>query len=375
MIKKIGTILLCMLLFASSLVIVFPVKAIKVDGNTLYVGGDGPGNYTTIQDAINNASNGDTIFVYNGTYYLNIHLNKSIKLIGENKNNTIIDGKNKTCIYLHHDDITISRFTFINYKANNVEIIGEPCSNCLIYDCIFYSGIFFWGGDYIIISNNIFYSKYGYGMDISDNFYGEISFNTIIGTNESIGIWLEGYNYKNYNNVVKNNNIKYSKVGILIENSEYDNVFNNLISNSDQGIRLCFNSNSTIESNQLLENRIGISLYSSNNIVITKNIVTNCTEDAIWIFNSTQNQVLLNKIINSKRFGILIDTGSHNKVNKNTLIDNEYDAYFYACRNTWYNNYWNKPRFLPKIIFGNRGYSKPGIQLDWHPAKEPFDIS
>jgi len=38
-------------------------------GNTLYVGGSGPNNYTRIQDAIDDANDGDTIFVYNGTYY------------------------------------------------------------------------------------------------------------------------------------------------------------------------------------------------------------------------------------------------------------------------------------------------------------------
>ena len=39
--------------------------AVILDGGTiLYVGGDGPGNYTKIQDAIENATSGDTIFVY-----------------------------------------------------------------------------------------------------------------------------------------------------------------------------------------------------------------------------------------------------------------------------------------------------------------------
>ena len=37
-------------------------------GDTLYVGGNGTGNYTSIQDAIDNASDGDTVYVYNGTY-------------------------------------------------------------------------------------------------------------------------------------------------------------------------------------------------------------------------------------------------------------------------------------------------------------------
>ena len=47
-------------------------------GNILYVGGNGPNNYTKIQDAIDDASNGDTIFVYNGTYYENVIINKII---------------------------------------------------------------------------------------------------------------------------------------------------------------------------------------------------------------------------------------------------------------------------------------------------------
>ena len=50
-------------------------------GNILYVGGNGSGNYTKIQDAVDNASSGDTIFVYNGTYYEHIAINKQLFLI------------------------------------------------------------------------------------------------------------------------------------------------------------------------------------------------------------------------------------------------------------------------------------------------------
>ena len=36
----------------------------NIDGDTLYVGGDGPNNYTTIQSAIDDAVDGNTVFVY-----------------------------------------------------------------------------------------------------------------------------------------------------------------------------------------------------------------------------------------------------------------------------------------------------------------------
>ncbi|MCK5112952.1 MAG: hypothetical protein KAQ84_05355, partial [Thermoplasmatales archaeon] len=62
------------------------------DGNTLYVGGSGSGNYTQIQDAIDNASDGDTIYVFSGVYDGGLIVDKSIILKGENQENTFIEG-------------------------------------------------------------------------------------------------------------------------------------------------------------------------------------------------------------------------------------------------------------------------------------------
>ena len=62
------------------------------DGNILYVGGSGGGNYSTIQSAIDDANSGDTVFVYDDSspYYENIEIDKSINLIGENRETTKI---------------------------------------------------------------------------------------------------------------------------------------------------------------------------------------------------------------------------------------------------------------------------------------------
>jgi hypothetical protein len=66
-------------------------------GDTLYVGGDGPGNYTKIQDAIDNASDGDTIRVYLGVYYENqIIIDKALQIRGAGWTTTIIDGSDAT---------------------------------------------------------------------------------------------------------------------------------------------------------------------------------------------------------------------------------------------------------------------------------------
>ncbi|MCJ2669963.1 MAG: hypothetical protein LN416_05575, partial [Candidatus Thermoplasmatota archaeon] len=54
----------------------------SASAKTLYVGGAGPGNYTSIQNAIFAAEPGDTVFVYNGTYYGNIEIYKTVSLVG-----------------------------------------------------------------------------------------------------------------------------------------------------------------------------------------------------------------------------------------------------------------------------------------------------
>ncbi len=70
------------------------------NGKTLYVGGSGPNNYTKIQDAINDSSDGDTVFVYDDSspYYENLVIEKSIHLIGEAKETTVIDANDNSTI-------------------------------------------------------------------------------------------------------------------------------------------------------------------------------------------------------------------------------------------------------------------------------------
>jgi parallel beta-helix repeat protein len=88
-----------------------------MSGNTLYVGGVGPENYTSIQGAIDNASEGDTIYVFQGTYYEGVSINiGNISLIGENRSTTILDGSTgaQAVVILNDSGINIDGFTIIN---------------------------------------------------------------------------------------------------------------------------------------------------------------------------------------------------------------------------------------------------------------------
>ena len=89
-------------------------------GNTLYVGGNGPNNYSSIQSAIDDANNRDTVVVYNGTYHENIIINKSLSLLGEEKATTIIDGNgSRNVITIISEYVYIEGFKICNSGSYN----------------------------------------------------------------------------------------------------------------------------------------------------------------------------------------------------------------------------------------------------------------
>ena len=107
-------------------------------GKTLYVGGSGPGNYSSIQDAIEDASNGDTVFVFDDSSPYNefVWINKSINLIGEDRNTTVIDGWGtgyKVVVYITVDNVYVTGFTIYNCSENLERGIWiEEASNVIV---------------------------------------------------------------------------------------------------------------------------------------------------------------------------------------------------------------------------------------------------
>ncbi|HVQ01602.1 MAG TPA: NosD domain-containing protein [Candidatus Thermoplasmatota archaeon] len=95
----------------------------KTRGRWWYVGGSGPGNYTRIQEAVNASTDGDTVFVYNGTYYEHVTMNKMIHLLGQHIQGTVIDGGGTGIVVWIGANATISGFT-IQHSGNQFEDAG-----------------------------------------------------------------------------------------------------------------------------------------------------------------------------------------------------------------------------------------------------------
>jgi parallel beta-helix repeat protein len=110
-------------------------------GTWLYVGGSGPGNFSTIQDAIDHAYNGNTIFVYNGTYNEHLTIDKQINLIGEDRETTIINGDyayESDIVYVTSNQVLIQGFTIQHADIYSYCLLFVDCSHHTISDCHFF---------------------------------------------------------------------------------------------------------------------------------------------------------------------------------------------------------------------------------------------
>jgi nitrous oxidase accessory protein NosD len=99
-----------------------------------------PDDYSTIQGAIDAANDGDTVFVKSGYYPETLFINKSMSLIGEDKEHTIIDAQKRyTVVRIMESGVTFTDFTFGNTKvpSSSGDIIrgidiGNYVTNCYI---------------------------------------------------------------------------------------------------------------------------------------------------------------------------------------------------------------------------------------------------
>jgi len=266
-------------------------------GNTLYVGGGGPGNYTRIQDAVDNASNGDTVLVYNGTYQENVVVNKTINLIGENRTTAVIDGGGSgDVIRLNSDWTNISGFTIINGGSTGIYLYSN--FNNVSGNIISLNknhGIYLWDSSmYNFISDNIIVSNEYGGIYWYYSGYNIISNNEIV--SNFVGI---GFRYSS-NNIITNNTIALNKgwVGMWLSVSCNNNsICGNIITNNDDGLEIYSSNNNIISDNIISNNHCGLELsFSANNNIIKNNTFFN---DGLYVYDSYHNTVF-NNTVNGK---------------------------------------------------------------------------
>jgi nitrous oxidase accessory protein len=218
-----------------------------------------PDDYPTIKSAITNANDGDTIFVKKGVYVENPVVNKSVSLVGEDRDSTVIDVT--TGLKVERDNVTITGFTIydgwhgITVSANCCRISGNKITDAT-------NGIVLFGCE-----NNI-----------NGNILKSIGLSSAIQLNYANG------------NLINNNYIESCTEGIQLRaGSSGNTVTGNIVTNcKDVAIRLLGEyspprwydpSSNTIMRNRISNSGCGTTVYCANrNIIINNNYVNNTAQ-------------------------------------------------------------------------------------------------
>ena len=226
-----------------------------------------PDDYASIQEAINNANNGDTIFVKKGVYVENPMVNRSVSLVGENRDATIIDVT--AGLKVEADNVTITGFTIYD-GYDGISISSIYCN---------------------ISGNKITNVKYGIVTVSASN--NQITDN-VIDLIEPYGYGIQ-LNYGSNNNVLRNR-INSASIGIAIKGellmqtslstASNNNISENYISNSEEhALMVTFANNNTFTANNLTNSGNGVSLFESDNNIFHHNNFINNTSQASTSLN------------------------------------------------------------------------------------------
>jgi parallel beta-helix repeat protein len=333
-------------------------------GNWLYVGGSGPGNYSQIQDAIDNASDGDTIMVFSGQYQ-HIIIDKQLSLIGINTskgNPPLIDGGNSyDCVIILAGGCLFENFHVKNgdagfskkgvwLKSNNNTVskcllfhtgkglVLNSSSGNLIYKNEMTEG---WNGITLVgyCNNNSFLNNYVYAHsehEIKGSGNGNIwENNRVVGDITGNGFAFSGCSRC----IFKSNYIASNRqMGIQMSNSENMTFINNTF--IENGFIISGDTLYHLTTHVMSGNTVnGKPLYyfaNKNNVIVPIDagqiILTNCSHCTVFgvdilradvgiaLWYSSYNTILSNKV-NSSLFeeGIKLVESHNNIISKNIL--------------------------------------------------------
>lgn len=321
--SKSASLFLIVLLAASSLIMIKPAGAQTAPTatalNAINTPPAGalivPDQYPTIQDAIDNASAGNTVFVKEGTYNVSgLYIDKPLSLVGEDSQKTVIysnayaiGGLNTEAIDIVTNHVTVTGFTIIgnNLESSSIYLSGINSQPSQPSDCKIIGNI---------IENNLNgIATGGENNIISDNF---------ITNNSDCGIQLSSSDSAIVGNTLSGN----GGFGVIIDGCQDVTIKQNDIVNNGFG-------NETNLINQLG----GLDIQDGPVFVYENNITNNFGFGVQFDVNASYSKVYNNNIIGNGRginllnfaspsqFGPII--GSGNKVYNNNFIDNSQNAF------------------------------------------------
>ena len=301
--------------------------------------------YAAIQEAINanETLNGHTIFVEAGIYYENVIVNKTLSLIGENRDITTIDGGSVSegvTVKIIANNVVFRGFTTKASGLFSVNILLNETADSLITSNKIIGGEPFISGVKVHASTNVTLTENnitgsGPGIVISDSSYVSVSENNIAppnGAYVTTGVGL----LKSFNNIVSNNNLtNISSSAILLSESSNNTIAGNYITGYEHpslgisgiGVRIGhIPGENTSSCNVFYDNTIKSTYYA---IVTGFFIGEGGHHDNIFWRNNVENNY----------YGIFWHNSSNNIFCHNNFINNTIQVYNKDAVNAWDDGY------------------------------------
>lgn len=346
-------------------IIPFSISSDEITVKTIYVDDDATLDWYdsthvhTIQEGIDVASDGDTIYIYDGLYNPseNIHVYKELLVIGETRDGVIVEHEHGSEeLSIRAKNVEISTITFRNFRITNQGIYDNSIitNNVFIID----NEEKHWNPEVIYIA--------GSNNEISNNIM------TFTGTydgskNPKTGIFFQCYESKVTNNVITGVGSSTTALHILDRSYWVDNLV--------KGKNL-------IEGNTFTLNGCGISLTPTlrpgyNSRIVHNNFIDNNENANFVIVLPSIVDIIKN---NAKRLIYLAES---------IITDDSFSLLlisfgFGLSLNYWDENYWDDPDAGLKIIPGTLQsaglinqlfhYVFPWLDFDMHPVKNPYSF-
>jgi parallel beta-helix repeat protein len=198
-----------------------PLTSSSTEVKTVYVDDDydestpgwGYDHFDKIQEGIDAVDENGIVNICNGIYFENIIVDKSVTIIGEDKDKTIIDGggSDVDVVYIRANDVGFSNLGV----RNGYHGIWVKSSGCEIDNCDVYSnsddGIIIREGGYVTVTNSRCHHNADNGLKIDNCDYNIVE-DCTLDNNDHSGILI--YDPANYN-TIKSCNVKQNGRGIF----------------------------------------------------------------------------------------------------------------------------------------------------------------